>query len=233
MYQDLCRNLWYYPKKSLWEEYSTLGYVVPLAMFVLANGDEDLKVLFFAKSGRIQGLSVSFKLTGRVEIANWLKCESNQGPAPRITNPKSLLSFFCLSNGDEDVWVLLFLLPKVEEWFILSMTSWLCSAPHLRQDRWRKLEGLSAREWKILLFLSKGNSILQKQCTKEIKRLAFMLIRINTEIWFVRFQLFLFTAFFYRHFEFSIFNSFTLNIRSKDYTFILSCKSLLPYKNQI
>ena len=145
---------------------------------------------------KVQGLSVSFKLIRRFEIANWLKCESNQGPAPRITNPKSLLSFFCLSNGDEDVWVLLFLLPKVEEWFILSMTSWLCSAPHLRQDRWRKLEGLSAREWKILLFLSKGNSILQKQCTKEIKRLAFMLIRINTEIWFVRFQLFLFTAFF-------------------------------------
>ena len=49
MYQDLCRNLWYDPKKSLWEEYSTLGYVVPLAMFVLANGDEDLKVLFLPK----------------------------------------------------------------------------------------------------------------------------------------------------------------------------------------
>ena len=145
-------------------------------------------------------LSVSFKLIRRIEITNWLKCKSDQGPAPRIANPKSLLSSFCLSNCDEDVWVLLFLLPKVEEWFILSMTSWLCSAPHLRQDRWRKLEGLSAREWKILLFLSKGNSILQQQCTKEIKRLAFMLIRINTEIGFVRFQLFLFKAFFfYKH----------------------------------
>ena len=162
-----------------------------------------------------------------------LECKSDQGPAPRITNPKSLLSSFCLSNCDEDVWVLLFLLPKVEEWFILSMTSWLCSAPHLRQDRWRKLEGLSAREWKILLFLSKGNSILQQQCTKEIKRLAFMLIRINTEIGFVRFQLFLFKAFFYKHFEFWIFNSFTLNIRSKYHTFIVLQILTSPQKSNL
>ena len=164
-----------------------------------------------------------------------MKCKSDQGPAPRITNPKSLLSSFCLSNCDEDVWVLLFLLPKVEEWFILSMTSWLCSAPHLRQDRWRKLEGLSAREWKILLFLSKGNSILQQQCTKEIKRLAFMLIRINTEIGFVRFQLFLFKAFFFFFIntEFWIFNSFTLNIRSKYHTFIVLQILTSPQKSNL
>ena len=37
-------------------------------------------------------------------------------------------------------------------------------------------------EWNILLFSQKGNSILQSRCRKEIKRLAFMLIKINTKL---------------------------------------------------